>query len=260
SGPPHWCYRCRAHPACTVCTASQQPRVCHRHRMYRWRTGACAAVQRCGLRLRVKSDEAQALGRASSDSDETRYKSLEIFEDLAHLISGLSWALANLNACCFKRFFLGCSSSGGTGNDRTGVTHGLTFRCGKASNVANNWFGYIVLNVLRSLFFGVATDFTDHDDGLGVWILFESFQRIDVGGADDRVTTNSVSCRGTNLGQFVHHQVGQCTRFGDQTNGAGSGNSSRANARQGHIRCDDARTVWTNDPSLRLAIRTNVGL
>src|SRR5699024_8442067 len=117
-------------------------------------------------------------------------------------------------------------------------------------NVAHDWFGDVIFDVFSSFFFCVATNFTNHDDGLGFIIIFESFQRVDVRGADDGVATDTNCGRNTDPGQFVHHLVGQRTGLGDQTDWTVAGDVCWGNAGQRGTRCDDTGAVWPDNAGL----------
>lgn len=49
---------------------------------------------------------------AEAPLEQNVQRPLEVLEDLAHLVSGFGWGLANLYACCFECFLF---RGGGTG-------------------------------------------------------------------------------------------------------------------------------------------------
>src|SRR6188472_329069 len=94
--------------------------------------------------------------------------SLKGCEDLAQELGGLGRRLADLDAGSLEGFLLGLGGARGTGNDGASVAHGLAFRSGEAGHVADNRLRDVCLDVVGGTLFGVATDFADHDDRLGL--------------------------------------------------------------------------------------------
>lgn len=78
-----------------------------------------------------------------------------------------------------------------TGDDGTGVAHALARRGADAGDEADHWFGDVRANVFAGFFFGAAADFTDHDNRFGLRIVLEQFQRVDEGGAWNRVAADT---------------------------------------------------------------------
>src|SRR5262249_918019 len=70
--------------------------------------------------------------------------------------------------------------------------------------------------------FGRPADFPDHDDGVGVWILREQFQRIDVRGSDERIATDTDAggLSETEASQLVNRFVGERAALRDDTDSA----------------------------------------
>ena len=86
----------------------------------------------------------------------------------------------------------GCALA--TGNDGTGVTHPLARRSGGTSDEADDWLllSEVVLgDPLGSVFFALATDFTDEDDTLGKRIFSEPLDDIGVELSCERITTDT---------------------------------------------------------------------
>src|SRR5690625_5244399 len=113
------------------------------------------------------------------------------FEDLPHERGSLGWGLADLHTRGFECLLLRLGGSGGAGDDRTGVAHRLALRGGEPGDVADDRLGHVFLDVVRGAFLGVAADLTDHHDDVGLLVRFEFPDRIDVGGADDRVPADA---------------------------------------------------------------------
>src|SRR5699024_8745329 len=106
--------------------------------------------------------------------------------------------------------------AGGAGDDRAGVAHGLALGGGGARDVADDRLADVGLDVLGRPLLGVAADLADHHDPGGVRIVLERLEGVDVGGADDRVAADAEGGGEADVGQLVHHLVGQGAGLGDQ--------------------------------------------
>lgn len=73
--------------------------------------------------------------------------------------------------------------------------------------------------VFSSLLFGITTDFTDHHDTLGLWVVEEDFEAIDEVGAVEWITTdtNAEGLAESSLGSLVHSFVSEGARSRDDT-------------------------------------------
>ena len=89
------------------------------------------------------------------------------------------------------------------------MTHRPTFWSGESGDVAHHWLGDVFCNVLGGVLLRVTTNFTNHDDRLGLRIILERLDRSNVGGADDRISTNADTAGESQVRQLVHHLVGQ---------------------------------------------------
>src|SRR5699024_3732912 len=134
-------------------------------------------------------------------------------ECLLDQVGGAAGGLAHPHADGLEGLLLGLRGARGAGDDGTGVAHGLALRGGEARHVPEDGLGDVLLDVLRSALLGVTADLTDHHDRLGLRVLLEGLQRVDVGGADDRVAADADGGGETDLAQFVHPLVGQGTGF-----------------------------------------------
>src|SRR3984957_4040682 len=83
----------------------------------------------------------------------------------------------------------GCTCA--TADDRSRVAHAATWRRGLPGNQSHDGFVHVVFDVSGSLFFGVAADFADHNDGLRFGVFVEELDRVDMRGTDDRIAANS---------------------------------------------------------------------
>src|SRR5699024_8787228 len=112
-------------------------------------------------------------------------------EELLGQSGGLGRRLADLDAGGLEGLLLCLGRARRAGDDGAGVAHGLALGRGEAGDVADDRLGHVVLDVLGGTLLGVATDLADHDDDLGLRIVLEGLDAIDVRGADDRVTTDA---------------------------------------------------------------------
>ena len=114
-----------------------------------------------------------------------------VLQDLPGQRGGLGRRLADLHAGRLQCFLLGRRGTRGTRHDGTGVAHRLAFRRSESRDVADHRFGHVGLDVVGRPLLGIATDLTDHHDDLCVGILLERLDRVDVRGADHRVTADA---------------------------------------------------------------------
>src|SRR5262249_51653123 len=100
---------------------------------------------------------------------------------------------------------------------------------------------------------GRATNFTDHDDRLRLWIAQKHIEAIDEVGAVDRIATNADAGRlaEPDRGRLRHRLIGQRARARNDTDRTALVNVARHDADLALARCDDARTVRPDEPRLR---------
>src|SRR5690625_6466868 len=67
------------------------------------------------------------------------------------------------------------------------MPHRLALRGGEPGNVPDDRLGDVLLDIVRGAFLGVPADLADHHDDVGLGVRLEFADRVDVGGADDRV-------------------------------------------------------------------------
>ena len=175
---------------------------------------------------------------------------LHRLHDLAHQLGGRGRRLADLDADGLERFLLRLRGAGGAGHDRAGVAHRLALGGGEARDVADDRLGDVLLDVRRRALFGVAADLADHHDRVGLRVVLERLEAVDVGGADDRVAADAHGRGEAEVAQFVHHLVGQRAGLGDQADAAGLGDVRRDDARVGGSGADEAGAVRADDPGL----------
>src|SRR5262252_3821249 len=86
-----------------------------------------------------------------------------------------------------RRHLLGCGALS-AGDDRAGVTHATPRRRGLAGDERDDGLLQVAFDPGRRFFLGAAADLSNHDDGVGVRVFLEQLQRVDVRGADQRVS------------------------------------------------------------------------
>jgi hypothetical protein len=90
----------------------------------------------------------------------------------------------------------------------------LAGRGSHTSDEANDGLLHVGLAPHGGFGFVWTTDFTNHDDGIGVWIVVESLHHFDVLQTVDGVTTDTDGAGLTqaHFGQHGHSFVSQCAR------------------------------------------------
>ena len=91
-----------------------------------------------------------------------------------------------LECCHFLR-----GSSLAPGNDRTGMSHPSSWRCGLPGNEADDGFADVLFDEFGCLFLGIAADLSDHHDPYSLGILFEHFETINEIGPIDGIPTDA---------------------------------------------------------------------
>src|ERR1700733_10534217 len=106
-------------------------------------------------------------------------------------MADFSRTLHRVNSCRAHRLIFRRGSSFSAADDCSSVTHAASWRRGLTSYESDDGLSHIFLNVFRGDFFGVSTDFTDQDDGVGIRIFVEHAHGIEKAGADDRIAADS---------------------------------------------------------------------
>ena len=86
-------------------------------------------------------------------------------------------------------FFFGSTFT--AGDNRTGVSHTFAFRSGNTSDVADNRFTYVGLDVFGCFFFRGTADFTNHNNRVGIGVFLEEFQCVDLVHTRNRVAADT---------------------------------------------------------------------
>ena len=104
-----------------------------------------------------------------------------------------------------------------SGDDRSGVAHAASRRRGLSGDEANHRLLDMLFHILRRSLFRCAADFADQDDRLGLRILIEQLQRVDVRGPDDGIAADADRCRLSDaaLRELVDGFVGEGARARD---------------------------------------------
>src|SRR5690606_17427894 len=164
-------------------------------------------------------------------------------EDLAQERGGLGRRLADLHADGLQGLLLRLGGARRAGDDGAGVAHRLALGRGEARDVADDRLRDVLLDVGRGTLLGVAADLADHDDRLGLGVVLERLERVDVRGADDRVAADADGGREPEVLELVHHLVGQRARLGHETDRALARDGVRGDAGERLARRDDAGAV-----------------
>ena len=162
-------------------------------------------------------------------------------QDLPHQLGGLGGRLADLDADGLEGLLLGRGGAGRARDDRAGVAHGLALGGGEARDVADDRLGDVVLDVVGGTLLGVAADLADHHDRIGLRVLLEGLEAVDVRRADDRVAADADRGREAEVAQLEHHLVGQRARLGHQPDAAALGDVGGDDAGVGLAGADRAR-------------------
>src|SRR5450755_908891 len=111
--------------------------------------------------------------------------------ELPHELRGPARRPAHAHADLLQRFLLGLGRAGRARDDGARVAHRLALGRGEARHVGDHGLGHVLLDEGRRPLFRVAADLADHDDRVGLRVLLERPQAVDVGSADDRVPADA---------------------------------------------------------------------
>src|SRR6266567_932419 len=95
---------------------------------------------------------------------------------------GLARGTAHLDADLLECLLLRLRRSRRAGDDRSRVAHGLAFRRGEPGDVGDHWLGHVGVDIGGGAFFRVAAYLADHHDRVGLWIILEGLEAVDVRG------------------------------------------------------------------------------
>src|SRR5690606_13896969 len=171
-------------------------------------------------------------------------------DDLPHDAGGLARGAADADADLLQGLLLGLRRTGRAGDDRAGVAHGLALGRGEPGDVAHDRLGHVLLDEGGGPLLRVPADLTDQHDRLGLRVLLERLEGVDVRGADDRVATDPDAGGEADVPQLVHELVGERAGLGDQADRAGVGDVGRDDAGVRLPGRGDAGAVRADDPGL----------
>ena len=144
-----------------------------------------------------------------------------LVDDASHSFSHLGGVVNNSDTVSFESSDLGLGISLSSRDDGTSVTHSSAGRGSLSSNERNDREVSMVVSgkPFSSLFFSFSTDFSNHDNSFGLWIVNEALEDIDEVSSVERITTNSDNSRLSEVlgGSLVNSFVGQSTRARDDT-------------------------------------------
>src|SRR5581483_8896804 len=132
------------------------------------------------------------------------------------------------------------------GNDRAGMAHAPAWRGGDPGNEADHrLFHLAALDEVGGVFLGAAADLADHDDALGLGVLEEHLQHVDMFGALDRIAANADAGRlaKPHSGGLRHRFIGERAGARNDADLAAAVNMAGHDADLALPRGDDAGAV-----------------
>src|SRR5690606_3223090 len=117
---------------------------------------------------------------------------------------------------------LGIGRVGAARNQGAGVPHALARRRGDAGDEADHGLFHVVLGPLRGVDFVRPANLADHDDGVGVGVLVEHLEHIDVLQAVDGIAADAhgTGLAQAKLGDLCHGFIGQRAGTADDADAA----------------------------------------
>src|SRR5690606_32665914 len=112
---------------------------------------------------------------------------------------------------------LGFGGAFAAGDDGPGVSHASSGRGGGPGDEGGDGFVAVFGGPGGGFFFGSAADLADHDDGLGLRIVVEHLEHVEVGGAVDGVAADADAggLAEPGLGELPDGLVGESAGAGD---------------------------------------------
>src|SRR5690606_37336111 len=169
-------------------------------------------------------------------------------EQFAHF----GWIAGSTDTASFHNFELGVGSVGAARNQCTGVAHPLSGRSRYTGDEADNRLLHVVLRPFGSVDFVRAADFTDHDHSVGVGIIIEHLQHVDVLQAVDGIAADADS-RGlaeTEFGKLSHGFVSKRARTANDADATLARNVTRHDADLDFVGGDQAGAVGAQQQGL----------
>ena len=188
----------------------------------------------------------------------------ESLEELSHFLAHLGGVTDNVDACSFESGDLVGGSTLTSGNDSASVTHATAWRGSLSSDEADN--GEVAVVVLAdpfgSLFLGLTTDLSDHDDTLGLGVDNELTENIDEVSSVEGITANTDdSGLSESLeGGLVNSLVGEGAGAGNDTDLTLGVDVARHDADLALTRLDDSWAVRSDETGLGLRLHDGLDL
>ena len=82
-------------------------------------------------------------------------------------------------------------SSLSSGNDRPGMSHPSSWRCGLPGNEADDGFADVLFDEFGCLFLGISADLTYHHYPFGLGVIFEHFETVNEIGPINQIPTDT---------------------------------------------------------------------
>eukprot|EP00049_Salpingoeca_infusionum_P012206 m.221069 g.221069 ORF g.221069 m.221069 type:complete len:322 (-) comp15124_c2_seq5:246-1211(-) len=184
---------------------------------------------------------------------------LVALQSLYHELSHACWTAGNDDTCIFECGNLFLCATLATSNNGTGMAHTTAWWGSNTRDEANNrlavWSRVVLLQESGCLFFGRATDLTNHDDTFSVWVLEELGEAINKVSTVEWVTanTNTKGLSKTSGSGLTDSLISKGTRTRHNTNVALLMNMTWHNTDLALSWLDDTWAVWTNEAALLLA-------
>ena len=136
------------------------------------------------------------------------------------------------------------------------MAHALARRCGDASDEADHRFLHVVLGPARGVHFVRSADLADHDDGVGVGIVVEHLQHVDVLQAVDGVAPDADGggLAQAQVGDLCNGLIGQRAGTRHDADAALAVDVTRHDADLQLVRRDDARAVGAQQQRLLVGL------
>src|SRR6266481_8185729 len=121
------------------------------------------------------------------------------------------------DAGCSHRGVFILGSALAAADDGAGMAHAAPRRSGLAGDEADYRLFHIDLDPLGGALFGVATDFADQNNGVGLGIIVEKLDGVEERGADDGIAANTDAggLANAEFGELMNGFVSECAAAAD---------------------------------------------
>lgn len=143
------------------------------------------------------------------------------------------------------------------GDDRAGMTHPASRRRGLAADESNDGLFDMGLDVFGGFFFGAASDFTNHNNGVGIRVVVEQLDGVFLRRADNRIAAdaNAGGLADPQAGQLADSFIRQCAAALNDPDPALKMNAGGHNADFAFAWRNDARAIGADQAN---AARLNI--